>query len=66
MKLRKNAWKKKKDLINTAFAYSKFLNTLVTQYDKFSIAQKKRVNILNKPENVTPDLYLDEDLMPLL
>ena len=32
-----------------------------TQYDNLSNAQKKRINVLNSPENLTLDLYLDED-----
>ena len=50
---------KKKDLIERRFVintasklYNKLLNIYAIQYDKFSIAQKKRINVLNKPENV--------------
>ena len=32
-----------------------------TQCDKLSIAQKKKMKALNGPENLTLDLYLDED-----
>ena len=32
-----------------------------TQCDKLSITQKKKMKALNGPENLTLDLYLDED-----
>ena len=46
--------------------YNKPLNMYPTQYDDFSIAQKKKINILNKPKNLNLELYSDEDeLSPL-
>ena len=36
------------------------------QYDKLSIAQRKRTKVLNRPENLTLDSYLDEDEDDLL
>ena len=46
----------------TAFEfYNKLLNIYLTQFDKRSMAQKKRMKFLNRPENLTLDLYLAED-----
>ena len=49
--------------------YNKLLNTYATQYDNFWKAQKKKIDVLNKPGNLTLDLYLDKDedyLPPML
>ena len=51
--------------------HEKFLNTNAAQYDKLSVAQKIRIKVLNRPQNLILDLYLDEDEdnlppMPLL
>lgn len=46
----------------TAFEfYNKLLNIYLTQCDKRSMAQKKRMKFLKRPENLTLDLYLAED-----
>ena len=48
-------------MINTASElYNKILNIYETQYDKFSIARKERINVLKNPGNLTLDLYLDD------
>ena len=45
--------------------YDKLLNIYTTQYFiKLLNDQKKRINVLNRPENLTLDLYLDEDDLP--
>ena len=44
--------------------YDKLLNIYTTQYFKLLNDQKKRINVLNRPENLTLDLYLDEDHLP--
>ena len=41
--------------------YNKLLNIYATQYDNFWKAQKKKIDVLNKPGNLTLDLYLDKD-----
>ena len=48
--------------------YNKLLNIYATQYDNFWKAQKKKIDVLNKPGNLTLDLYLDkdEDYLPLM
>ena len=51
--------------------HEKFLNTNAAQYDKLSVAQKIRIQVLYRPQNLILDLYLDEDEdnlppMPLL
>ena len=46
----------------TAFEfYNKLLNIYLTQFDKRSMAQKKRMKFLKRPENLTLDSYLAED-----
>ena len=46
----------------TAFEfYNKLLNIYLTQCGKRSMAQKKRMKFLKRPENLTLDLYLAED-----
>ena len=51
--------RKKIALVAASELYNNFLNIYVTQYDKLSMYQNKK--ILNRPENLTFDLYLDED-----
>ena len=41
--------------------YGKLLNIYKTQYDKLKKAQKKNTKAKNIRENLTTDLYLDED-----
>ena len=54
---------KRKVVINTASKlYDKLLNIYTTQYEKFSESQKKRINVLNRSENLTLDFV--EDYLP--
>ena len=49
-------------MINAASEiYNKLLNIGKTQYDNLSKVHQEKLNVLNKPKNLTPDLYLDED-----
>ena len=55
-------------MINTASTlYDKLLNIYTTHYDKLAKAQKKTIIVQNIPQNVSIDLYLneDEDDLPL-
>ena len=70
MKIRKKSWKKNMFAAASPL-YNGLLNIYVTQNDKLSIAQKKKIKVLSWTENSTPNLYLDEDdddlpPMPLL
>ena len=50
-------------MINTASKlYDKLFNIYTTQYDNVPEYNKKRINVLNCPENVTLDF--DEDCLP--
>ena len=52
---------KRKVVLNAASELcNKLPNIYEIHYDKFSIAQKKRVIVLTKHENLTLDLYSDE------
>ena len=55
-------------IIYTSELYNRLINIYATGYDKLPIAQKKRINILNRPEILTLDLYLhayqDEGNLP--
>ena len=42
----------------------KLLNIFTTQYDNLSEYQKKKINVLNRPENVTLD-FVEDDLTPM-
>ena len=56
--------RRKKTCVEFATAselYDKVLNIYTTQYDKLTKAQKKRIKVRNRPENLVLDLYLDED-----
>ena len=44
--------------------YNKLLRIYKTQYDKLAKAKKERIKVHNVPENVSIDLYLDEDNLP--
>ena len=57
-------------LVRASGSYYELLNIYATQYDGLLIAQKKLINVLNRPENLTLDFYLDEhedeyDLSPM-
>ena len=60
---------KRKVVINTASKlYEKLLNIYKTQYNKNKLSEqdnKKKINVLNRPENVTLD-FTDDDLPPIL
>ena len=58
---------KRKVVLDTALElYNNLLNIYKTQYDKLTKAKKKRIKIQNLRENVSIDLYLDEDyLLPM-
>ena len=52
-------------MINTfSKLYDKLLNIYTTQFDNLSVDQKKRINVLNRPENVTLD-FDEDDLQPM-
>ena len=52
-------------MINTASKlYNKLLNICTTQYDILSEDQKKKINVLNRPENLTLD-FVEDDLPPM-
>ena len=52
-------------MLDTALElYNKLLNIYETLYDKLTKAQKKRIKAQSVPENLTIDLYLDEDDLP--
>ena len=54
---------KRKVVINTASKlYDKILNIYTIQYDNLSEYQKKTVNVVHRPKNLTPDF--DEDNLP--
>ena len=42
----------------------KLLNIFTTQYDNLWEYQKKKINVLNRPENVTLD-FVEDDLTPM-
>ena len=66
MKLRKKILEKTKVVINTASnLYDKLLNINTTQYDKLSEDVKKRIIVLNRPENLIPD-FDEGDLPPIM
>ena len=44
--------------------YDKLLNIYTTQFDNLSVDQKKRINVLNRPENATLD-FDEDDLRPM-
>ena len=53
-------------MINTAFnLYDKLLNIHETQHDKLSEDVKKRISVLNRPENLTLD-FDEGDLLPIM
>ena len=53
-----------KEFINTSSKlYEKFLNIYQNQYNKLPEDQKKMMNVLNKPENLTLD-FIEDDLPP--
>ena len=60
---------KGKVVINTASKlYDKLLNIYKTQYNKNKLSEqdnKKKINVLKRPENVTLD-FADDDLLPIL
>ena len=60
---------KRNVVINTASKlYDKLLNIYKTQYNKNKLSEqdnKKKINVLNRPENVTLD-FTDDDLPPIL
>ena len=60
---------KRKVVINTASKlYDKLLNIYKTQYNKNKLSEqdnKKKINVLKRPENVTLD-FPDDDLPPIL
>ena len=52
-------------MLDTALElFNNLLNTYKTQYDKLAKAQKKRIKVQNVSENLTVDLYSDEDNLP--
>ena len=52
-------------MINIAFKlYNKLLNIYTTQNDNLSEGQKKEINVINRPENLTLD-FAENDLQPL-
>ena len=52
-------------MINIAFKlYDKLLNIYTTQNDNLSEDQKKEINVINRPENLTLD-FAENDLQPL-
>ena len=52
-------------MINIAFKlYNKLLNIYTTQNDNLSEGQKKEINVINRPENLTLD-FTENDLQPL-
>ena len=61
----KNDLEKRKVVVKTAFKlYNKLLNIYTTQYNKLSEDQKKMINVLNRPENLT--LNFIEDNLPAM
>ena len=55
----------RKVVINIAFKlYDKLLNIYTTQNDNLSEDQKKEINVINRPENLTLD-FAENDLQPL-
>ena len=47
-------------MINTASTlYDNLLNIYTTQYDNISEDQKKKINVLKRPENLTRDFIED-------
>ena len=55
----------KKIAINTASkSYDKLYNIYITQYDNLSQDQKKKLNVLNSPENAALDFV--EDNLPTM
>ena len=64
LKIRKKDLEKKV-VVNTASKlYDRLLNIYKTQENKFSEDQKEKINVLNKPENVTITL-IEVDLSPM-
>ena len=64
LKIRKKDLEKKV-VVNTASKlYDRLLNIYKTQENKFSEGQKEKINVLNKPENVTITL-IEVDLSPM-
>ena len=60
--------KKRKVVIATVSELYKLSNICLTQYQKLTKTQKKRVKVQNRPENLAIDLYLHEgedDLPPM-
>ena len=58
----KNYLQGRKVVIDTALElYNKLLNIYKTHYDKLTKGKKQRMKVQNVPENLTIDLYLDED-----
>ena len=52
-------------MINIAFKlYNKLLNIYTTQNDNLSEGQKKEINVINRPENLTLD-FAENDLQLL-
>ena len=52
-------------MIDIAFKlYNKLLNIYTTQNDNLSEGQKKEINVINRPENLTLD-FDENDLQPL-
>ena len=52
-------------MINIAFKlYDKLLNIYTTQNDNLSEDQKKEINVINRPENLTLD-FAENDLQLL-
>ena len=57
--------KKRKAVINTfSTLYDKLLNIYTTQFYNLLVDQKKRINVLNRPENLMLDFDKD-DLWPM-
>ena len=55
-------------MIATVSELYKLSNICLTQYQKLTKTQKKRVKVQNRPENLAIDLYLHEcedDLPPM-
>ena len=64
MKKRKKTQKIKKAVINTSSKlYEKLLNIYQNQYNKLPEDQKKMINVLNKPGNLTLD-FIEDGLPP--
>ena len=64
LKIRKKDLEKK-FVVNTASKlFDRLLNIYKTQENKFSEDQKEKINVLNKPENVTITL-IEVDLSPM-